>query len=98
MINKQNRNASVAAKSIAIKKLESFFAEQPPQKIEMAPARLLQLTRRDVLLFGAGALAALAGAGFLLPQNTLSRLGIRGKMKSPAGQGVVSEPSTAYRR
>jgi hypothetical protein len=77
MINKKNRNLSVAAKSVAMKKPESFFADQPPEKIEMAPARLHQLTRRDVLLFGAGALAALSGAGFLLPQNTLSRLGVR---------------------
>jgi DMSO/TMAO reductase YedYZ molybdopterin-dependent catalytic subunit len=91
MINKKNRSPSVAAKSVAMKKPESFFAEQPPQKIEMAPARLHQLTRRDVLLFGAGALAALAGAGFLLPQNTLSRLGIRGKMKSPGKEWFLNQ-------
>jgi len=91
MITKKNRSPSVAAKSVAMKKPESFFAEQPPQKIEMAPARLHQLTRRDVLLFGAGALAALAGAGFLLPQNTLSRLGIRGKMKSPGKEWFLNQ-------
>ena len=34
------------------------------------------MTRRDVLLFGAGALAKLAGGGSLLPQATLERLGI----------------------
>src|SRR5580698_9704940 len=79
MVNKKNRNPSVAAKSVG-KKLESFFAEQPPQKIEMARARLHQLTRRDVLLLGAGAVAALAGGGFLLPQDTLSRLGVRRNM------------------
>ena len=66
MISKENRNPSVAAKSVAMKKPESFFAEQPPRKIEMAPAHLHQLTRRDVLLFGAGALAVLAGGGFVL--------------------------------
>jgi DMSO/TMAO reductase YedYZ molybdopterin-dependent catalytic subunit len=91
MINKKNRSPSVAAKSVAMKKPESFFAEQPPQKIEMAPTRLHQLTRRDVLLFGAGALAALAGAGFLLPQNTLGRLGIRGKMKSPGKEWFLNQ-------
>src|SRR6266436_4784256 len=91
MNDKKNRNPSVAVKSVAMKKPESLFAEQPPQKIEMAPARLLQLTRRDVLLFGAGALAALAGAGFLLPQNTLSRLGIRGKMKSPGKEWFLNQ-------
>ncbi len=91
MNDKKNRNPSVAVKSVAMKKPESFFAEQPPQKIEMAPARLLQLTRRDVLLFGAGALAALAGAGFLLPQNTLGRLGIRGKMKYPGKEWFLNQ-------
>jgi len=77
MINKENRNPSVAAKSVAMKKPESFFAEQPPRKIEMAPAHLHQLTRRDVLLFGAGALAVLAGGGFVLPQVTPLALGVR---------------------
>ena len=54
----------------------SFFREQPPQVIEMAPQALRRRTRRDVLLFGAGAIAALAGGGSLLPQSTLKRLGI----------------------
>jgi DMSO/TMAO reductase YedYZ molybdopterin-dependent catalytic subunit len=91
MINKQDRHPSVAAKSVAKKKLESFFAEQPPQKIEMAPARLHQLTRRDVLLFGAGAVAALAGGGFLLPQDTLSRLGVRRNMDSPGKEWFLNK-------
>ena len=93
MVNKKNRNPSVAAKSVAMKKPASFFAEQPPQKVEMAPARLHHLTRRDVLLFGAGALAALAGAGFLLPQETLRCASKHGL----PWEGVVSEQSSAYR-
>src|SRR5580692_10423131 len=84
MITEKIRHPSEAAKSVALQKLESFFAEQPPQRIEMAPARLHQLTRRDVLLFGAGALAAIVGGGFLLPQETLSRLGVRRNIDSPA--------------
>jgi DMSO/TMAO reductase YedYZ molybdopterin-dependent catalytic subunit len=86
MITKKNRNPSAAVKSAAMKKLEGFFAEQPPQKIQMASARLHHLTRRDVLLFGAVAVAALAGGGFLLPQDTLRRLGVRRNMDSP-GKG-----------
>jgi DMSO/TMAO reductase YedYZ molybdopterin-dependent catalytic subunit len=42
----------------------------------VAPHVLRHWTRRDVLLFGAGAIAALAGAGSLLPQATLKRLGV----------------------
>jgi DMSO/TMAO reductase YedYZ molybdopterin-dependent catalytic subunit len=91
MINKKNTNPSAAAKSAALKKQESFFAERPPQKIEMAPARLHQVTRRDVLLFGAGVVAALAGGGFLLPQDTLSRLGVHRNMDSPEKQWFLNK-------
>jgi DMSO/TMAO reductase YedYZ molybdopterin-dependent catalytic subunit len=90
MINKKNTNPSATAKSAALKKLESFFAERPPQKIEMAPARLHQVTRRDALLFGAGALAALAGGVFLLPEETLSRLGVRRNMDSPGKEWFLN--------
>jgi DMSO/TMAO reductase YedYZ molybdopterin-dependent catalytic subunit len=57
-------------------KPESFFWERPPQVIEVASQVLRHRTRRDILLFGAGAIAALAGGGSLLPQSTLERLGI----------------------
>ena len=73
-----------------MKKRGSFLAEQPPQKIEMAPARLHQMTRRDVLLFGAGA-AALAGGGFLLPQDTLSRWGVRRSMDPPGKEWFLNK-------
>jgi DMSO/TMAO reductase YedYZ molybdopterin-dependent catalytic subunit len=91
MSNNKNRNPSVAAKSVAVKKPENFFAERPLQKIEMATARLHQLTRRNVLLFGAGALAAVAGTGFLMPQDTLSRLGVRRNMDSPEKQWFLNK-------
>ena len=54
----------------------SFFQERPPQVMEVAPRLLRHWTRRDLLLFGMGALAAVAGGGSLLPQPTLKRLGI----------------------
>jgi DMSO/TMAO reductase YedYZ molybdopterin-dependent catalytic subunit len=44
--------------------------------MEVAPQVLRHWTRRDVLLFGAGAIAALVGGGSLLPESTLKRLGI----------------------
>src|SRR6202049_4883093 len=91
MINKKIRNPAVSTKSVALKKAESFFAEQPPQKIETAPARLHQLTRRDVLLFGTGALAAIVGGGCLLPQETLSRLDVRGNMDSPRKEWFLNQ-------
>ncbi len=68
--------SSVAAEPVPAPKANSFFREQNPQMIEVAPHILRHWTRRDVLLFGAGALATLAGGGSLLPQATLERLGI----------------------
>jgi DMSO/TMAO reductase YedYZ molybdopterin-dependent catalytic subunit len=67
---------SIAAEPAPAPKAKSFFREQPPQMIEVAPHVLRHWTRRDVLLFGAGVIATLAGAGSLLPQATLERLGI----------------------
>jgi DMSO/TMAO reductase YedYZ molybdopterin-dependent catalytic subunit len=67
---------SVAAEPAPAPKAKSFFREQPPQMVEVAPNVLRHWTRRDVLLFGAGAIAALAGGGSLLPQATLERMGI----------------------
>jgi len=64
-------------------KAGGFFSEQPSKVIEVAPDVLRYQTRRDVLLFGVGAIAALAGVGFLLPQETLKRMGVHRNMNSP---------------
>jgi DMSO/TMAO reductase YedYZ molybdopterin-dependent catalytic subunit len=50
-------------------KARGFFGERPLPTVEMEPQVLRRRTRRDLLLFGAGTLAALAGAGSLLPQS-----------------------------
>ena len=78
-------------KSASVKKPQGFFGERPLLAIEMAPPVLRYRTRRDVLLFGAGALAALAGAGFLLPQDTLSRIGIRRNLDSPGKEWFLNK-------
>jgi DMSO/TMAO reductase YedYZ molybdopterin-dependent catalytic subunit len=67
---------SIAAEPAPALQAKSFFREQPPQLIKVAPHVLRHWTRRDVLLFGAGAIAVLAGGGSLLPQATLERLGV----------------------
>jgi DMSO/TMAO reductase YedYZ molybdopterin-dependent catalytic subunit len=69
-------------KSVSVKKLQRFFGERPLPTIETSPSVLRYQSRRDFLVFGAGALATLAGAGFLLPQDTLSRMGMRRNMDS----------------
>ena len=79
------------AKSVSGKKFRGFFAERPLPAIEVAPDILRYQSRRDFLLFGAGALAALAGARFLLPQQTLGRIGIRRNMDSPAKEWFLNK-------
>jgi DMSO/TMAO reductase YedYZ molybdopterin-dependent catalytic subunit len=72
-----------AVEPVFLDKRQSFFEEQPPPVVEMAPRVLRYRTRREVLMFGVSAVTAAAAAAFLLPQNTLSRLGMRGDMSSP---------------
>jgi DMSO/TMAO reductase YedYZ molybdopterin-dependent catalytic subunit len=82
--------ASVAPKSVSVKRPQNFFAERPRLAIEIPPRVLRYQSRRDFLLFGAGALTALAGAGFLLPQETFSRIGIHRNMDSPAKEWFLN--------
>jgi len=65
-----------STESVSPRKPAGFFQERPPEVMEVAPQSLRQWTRRDLLLFGAGAIAAVAASGTLLPQTTLERLGI----------------------
>ncbi len=51
--------------------------------LEVPSALLRKRTRRDVLLFGAGALAALTAGTVLLPDETLQRLGVHRKLEVP---------------
>ena len=71
-------------------KARDFFGERPLPTVEMEPQALRRRTRRDVLLFGAGTLAAVAGAGSLLPQETLTRLGLRRKMNFPGKEWLLN--------
>src|SRR5580700_11961523 len=64
---------SVAVDSVSAEKRQGLFEERPLPLDEIAPRVLRYRGRRDFLLFGAGAIAALAGSGFLLPQDTLRR-------------------------
>jgi DMSO/TMAO reductase YedYZ molybdopterin-dependent catalytic subunit len=77
-------------KSVSVKKQEGFFGERPLPAIEMAPCVLRYQSRRDFLVLGAGALAALASGGFLLPQQTLSRMGVRRNMDSPGKEWLLN--------
>jgi len=82
--------SSVVSKS-ASKKPQRFLGERPLPAIEMAPRVLRYRSRRDFLLFGTGALAALAGGAFLLPQDTLTRIGIHRNIDSPAKEWFLNK-------
>jgi DMSO/TMAO reductase YedYZ molybdopterin-dependent catalytic subunit len=71
-------------------KARGLFGARPLPKFEADPQVLRRRTRRDVLLFGAGAVAALAGAVSLLPQDTLTRLGLRRNMSAPGKEWLLN--------
>jgi DMSO/TMAO reductase YedYZ molybdopterin-dependent catalytic subunit len=81
---------SLAVESVSADKRQGLFDERPPPVIEIAPRALCYRTRRDFLFFGAGAMAALAGGGFLLPQETLRRMGVRRTVDSPAKEWFLN--------
>jgi DMSO/TMAO reductase YedYZ molybdopterin-dependent catalytic subunit len=70
---------------------KSFVGEHPPLVTEIGSRVLRYRTRRDLLLFGAGAVAALAGAGVLLPQATLDRLGVRRNINSRGKEWLLNK-------
>jgi len=63
-------------RSSLLKKFHGAFSERPLEPIEVEPSTLRRWTRRDLLLFGAGALATLAVGGSQLPRNLWQRLGL----------------------
>ena len=67
---------NTSTESVFLQRPASVFKEWPAQVMEVAPQLLRRWTRRDLLLFGAGAVAAVVAGGALLPQTTLKRLGI----------------------
>ena len=60
-------------RSALLKKFQGAFSERPIEPIEVEPSILRRWTRRDVLLFGAGALATLAVGGSQLPRKLLNK-------------------------
>jgi DMSO/TMAO reductase YedYZ molybdopterin-dependent catalytic subunit len=77
-------------KSASVKKPHGFFREQRLPAIDAEPQILRYQSRRDFLVFGVGALAALAGGGFLLPQDTLSRIGVHRNTDSPGKEWFLN--------
>jgi DMSO/TMAO reductase YedYZ molybdopterin-dependent catalytic subunit len=85
-MNNEEQRDSVASRE----KSRGFYGERPLTTMEVAPRVLRYRTRRDLLLFGAGAVVAAVGAGYLLPQTTLNRLGIRRNMNSGGKEWLLN--------
>src|SRR5882724_9538743 len=73
----------------SVKDPQRFFGERSLPAIEIAHQVLRYQSRRDFLAFGIGAVAALAGGAFLLPQQTLSRMGVRRNLDSPSKEWLL---------
>jgi len=77
MSSKQNGAELESGRGSALlKKFESAFNERPAEPIEVESSMLRRWTRRNLLIFGAGALATLAVGGSQLPREVFERLGL----------------------
>jgi DMSO/TMAO reductase YedYZ molybdopterin-dependent catalytic subunit len=75
-----------------LKKFQGVFSERPVEPIEVQPAILRRWTRRDLLLFGAGALATLAVGGSQLPRELLQQLGlVEGGTTGPENKWLLNQ-------
>ena len=63
-----------STESVSLQKRASFFQERPPQVMEVAPQLSHHWTRRDVLLFGIGAMAAVEGLAYGESANASTQL------------------------
>jgi DMSO/TMAO reductase YedYZ molybdopterin-dependent catalytic subunit len=82
--------SSIAVKRVVVSKHHRFFGEQTLPVVEMAPQIMRHRTRREVLAFGIGVAAVATGAGYLLPQNTLNRLGVRRDLSSRGKEWLLN--------
>jgi len=79
-------------RSALLKKFQGALSERPVEPIEVEPSILRRWTRRDLLLFGAGALATLAVGGSQLPRNVLQRLGLdQGGTTGPENKWLLNQ-------
>jgi DMSO/TMAO reductase YedYZ molybdopterin-dependent catalytic subunit len=76
------------SRSALLKKFQGALSERPIEPMEVESSTIRRWTRRDMLLFGAGAIATLAVGGSQLPHNVLQKLGL--------GQGGTTGPENKW--
>lgn len=81
-----------AKRSSLLKRFQGAFSERPVEPIEVEPSTLRRWSRRDLLLFGAGALATLAVGGSQLPRELLQQLGLaEGGAAAPENKWLLNQ-------
>jgi DMSO/TMAO reductase YedYZ molybdopterin-dependent catalytic subunit len=78
-------------RSALLKMFQGAFSERGIEPIEVEPSTLRRWTRRDLLLFGAGALATLAVGGSQLPRNLLQQLGLAQGGTGPENKWLLNQ-------
>ena len=73
-----------------LKRFQCAFSERPAEPIEVELSMLRRWTRRNLLIFGAGALATLAVGGSQLPREVFERLGL-GPVKTPEDRWLLNK-------
>ena len=92
MSSKQNGGELKSARgSTLLKKFQDAFSERPAEPIEVEPLMLRRRTRRNLLIFGAGALATLAVGGSQLPREVFERLGLDPVKTGPEDEWLLNE-------
>jgi len=80
----------LAVKPVFVTEPHRFVRERTLPVVEMPPHIMRNRTRREVLAFGIGVAAVATGAGYLLPQNTLNRLGVRRDLSSRGKEWLLN--------
>jgi DMSO/TMAO reductase YedYZ molybdopterin-dependent catalytic subunit len=76
--------------SALLKKVQGAYSERLAEPIEVEPAMLRHLTRRNLLLFGAGTVATLAVGGSQLPWKVFEQLGLNPGKTGPEDKWLLN--------
>src|SRR6267143_7211435 len=80
-----------ARRSALLQKFQGALSERPAEPIEAEPSMLRRWTRRNLLIFGAGALATLAVGGSQLPREVFERLGLDPSKIGPEDKWLLNK-------
>jgi DMSO/TMAO reductase YedYZ molybdopterin-dependent catalytic subunit len=92
MSSKQNGAQLKSARRAAlVEKFQGAFSERPAEPVEVEPSMLCRWTRRNLLIFGAGALATLAVGASQLPREVFERLGLDPAKIGPEDKWLLNQ-------